>query len=180
VLADAETPGLAHIFLDELELDSFEYDPSASLEDNTEQTIAAPGFFEFDVRSQTEPNLENLGASVFDGCHLVDVKDFTTVMEGEQYGPILVEDLTIDPGAASGTYTFFVESGNTGSVELRRNGVAVDTLTYAWTSSIGDGNSFTFEFPEVLTLQVTRAMGTSNLFPMATSLFDGRHQVVVP
>ena len=45
---------------------------------------------------------------------------------------------------------------------------------------IGGGESFTFEFPGVLDLTVTREMGTSNLFALAASIFDGRHEVTVP
>jgi hypothetical protein len=104
----------------------------------------------------------------------------TTIRATEIYGAILVDAVVVDPAAPSGTYTFFAESGNAGQVELRRDGSAVATLDYDWRVTIGGGESFTFEFPALMSLTVTRSMGTSNLFPVAASLFDGRHEVVAP
>jgi hypothetical protein len=156
------------------------YPPQASLADGAQQTVAFAGVFELDVRSQTQPTLAGLDDAMFDGCHHVVAAAATSINAAQTYGAILVEAVTIDPSAPSGTYTFFAASGNAGQVELRRDGSAVTTLDYAWMTSIGGGDSFVFEFPGLLSLGVTRAMGTSNLFGVAATLFDGRHQIVVP
>jgi hypothetical protein len=172
--------GTAYVFEGDTLVEEFDYDPEASLEDNTLQTITFSDYFELDLRSQVHADFSALDESLFDGCHTIAVEGSSEISEGEAYGSILVEDLTLDPDAEAGVYTFVTESGNAGVVELRRDGEMVDTLTYAWTTTIGGGESFTFEFPGVLNLTVTREMGTSNLFALAASLFDGRHEVTVP
>ncbi len=156
------------------------YDREASVADNTQQTVILDGLFELDVRSQSQTTLAGLAESIFDGCHRIVVTGTTSIESGQVYGGILVEAVELDASAPSGTYTFFSASGNAGQVEARRDGVTAATLGYDWTVAIGAGDSFSFEFPDLLTLTVTRAMGTSNLFPVASALFDQRHALVVP
>jgi hypothetical protein len=172
--------GQGSVYMDDALVAEFEYDVRAPLGVGAQQTVDVPGFFEFDLRSQVAADLGGLGESLFDGCHFVLVEAAIQLVEGEVYDVILLEELVIEPDAPSGTYTFFAESGNAGVVELRLDGAAVDTLEYAWQTSIGGGNSFTFEFPGVVMLTVTRPMGTSNLFTLAANLFDGRHELEVP
>ncbi len=174
------TTGIAYVFVDDVFLDEFEYDPFVSLEDGELGTIAFRGLFELDLRSQEQVDLTGLGDSVFDGCHLVVVEDAAPIVEGGIYGSILVESVDVDASAQAGVYTFYTHPGDAGSVELRRDGKLVDTLAYDWTTTIGNGDSFTFVFPGVVSLTVTRPMGTSNLFSMATHLFDGQHELTVP
>jgi hypothetical protein len=171
--------GLAYVFRDEELLGEYEYDPTLSLEDNTEQTIAFAGLFELDLRSQSEPDLSALDESLFDGCHLIEVGAGIEIEANQSYGDFLVEEIVVDDDAANGSYTFFAGSGNDGTVELRLDGVALTTLDYPWQTTIGGGASFTFEFPGVLSLTVTRPAGTSNLFGLASELFDGRHTLLV-
>ena len=175
IAADAE--GTAYIYRDELFVGDFLYDTSLSLGDNQTQTLRFSGLFEFDVRSQNAADLSELPSSFFDGCHVLSVSEETPLAAGSSYGAFLLEEVIVDPNAAAGIYTFFAESGNTGAVELRRDGVPIDTLSYEWTTTIGDGGSFTFEFPAVVALVVTRPVGTSNLFGLAESLFDGRQEL---
>lgn len=172
--------GAAQVYRGLTLVGEFEYDASASLEENAEQTIAFEGFFELDLRSQTRSDLSGLDQSIFDGCHVISVVDRAPLVAGRAYGPYLVAEVTVDAAAPSGTYTFFAESGNVGQVELRLDGVAVDTLIYAWMTTVGGGQDFTFTFPGVVSFVVTRSMGTSNLFGLADNLFDGRHELSVP
>ncbi len=171
--------GTAYVYREDTLLEEFSFDPTLSLEDGTEQTVAFPNFFELDLRSQAAADLSDLGSTLFDGCHLVTVTAAEGIMEDGTYGPYVLEELTVDGSAPAGTYTLYAEAGNAGSVELRLDGEVVDTLTYPWQTIIGGGDSFTFEFPDLVTFTVTRAMGTSNLFGLADSLFDGRQEFTV-
>ncbi len=171
--------GTAYVYRDDTLLEEFSFDPTLSLEESTQQTVAFPKFFELDLRSQDASDLSDLGSTVFDGCHLVTVTAAQEVMKGGTYGPYVLEEFTVDESAPVGTYTLYAEAGNAGSVELRLDGEAVETLTYPWQTMIGGGDSFTFEFPDLVTFTVTRAMGTSNLFGLASSLFDGRQEFTV-
>lgn len=172
--------GTASVFLDNVLIDQFTYDPTASLENTTQQTVAVSNLFELDIRSTTELTLGALDQSIFDGCHVVVISDFTEISAEEIYGPFLVEEFTVPESLESGTYVFYVESGNAGTVVILRDDVEVDSLNYEWTTSLGPDVSYTFEFQSGVILKVTRASGTSNLFPIAASLFDGRHGFVVP
>lgn len=174
------THGIAYIFADDAWIAEETYDPRTALELGTTQTIAFPELFELDLGFVSQADLSTLDDSIFDGCHTIVAEASRGIEAGETYGQILLEMLDVDPDAESGIYTFYTESGDAGVVELRRDGTAIDSLEYDWQTMIGNDNLFTFTFPGVMALTVTRAMGGSNLFAMADSLFDGRHEVVVP
>jgi len=174
------TTGVAEVYANDQLLGEFSYDAYASLRDGMNQTVVFAGLFELDLRSQTEPDLHTLGDHPFDGCHTVVVEPPATVHAGGEFGSFLVSELLIDPQALAGEYTFYTPSGNLGSVDLLRDGVTVYTLEYQWQTTVGAGESFSFIFPSVLTMTVTRVAGTSNLFGLATELFDGRHVLLVP
>jgi hypothetical protein len=180
VMVDGERAGLGHLFRDGERFGEFEFDASASLAGADEQTIVVPGVMEIDLRSDTLPDLTGLGDSIFDGCHLLVVEPRLSLSAGLAYGPFVLEELTVGAELPSGTYTFYTSTGNTGSVDLLRDGEVYDSLEYEWRTTIGSGASFTFDFSGVLQLTVTRAIGTSNLFGMADNIFNGRYEVVVP
>lgn len=171
--------GIAWIFEGDTLIAGFTYDPHSSLEDATQQTIVVDGFFELDLRSQEHGDLSYLEQSIFDGCHYISVTEDTPIVVGETYGGFRVEAVSTDADLTSGTYSFFVESGNTGVVALRRDGVSVEMLSYDWQSTMGPDITYTFEFLTGMTLTVTRPVGSSNLFPLAAGLFNGRHIFVV-
>jgi len=94
-----------------------------------------------------------------------------------------VTSLSIDQAAKPGTYTFFSlvpDSAAPASVDLKLNGVIVDTLTYNWQTTVGAGNVYTFDFPGYLQLSVTKdGSGTMNLYNMPESIFNDVETVVV-
>jgi hypothetical protein len=165
---------------DDTQIGEFQYDVDASLEDNATQTIVIEGYFELDIRSTAAADLSGLPDAMFDGCHALVVDAASVIEEGGEYGRFVIATLTIDEQAPSGTYTFYTDSGNTGSVVMRRDGEVVDTLEYAWSTTVGDGESYVFDFLGVVSFEVTRGMGTSNLFGLAEVLFDGRAELQVP
>jgi hypothetical protein len=171
--------GVAAVFRDETQVEEIQYDPTDSLADNQEATLAFPDLFEIDLRSTAQSDLSDLDESIFDGCHKIVVIEAPLIEEGATYGAFQLVDLVIDDDAAPGTYTFYAESGNTGEVELRLNGEAIDSLSYNWMTTVGGDMSFTFEFPGVVTFDVERPMGTSNLFALGDLLFDGRQELRV-
>lgn len=178
--AEIDASGLVEVTKDGETLGEFTYDPESTFEESTPQTLVFDGYFELDVASTTIPDLGGLGEAIFDGCHAVSVSEVAQIEQGGEYGPFTITALDVAVTAAGGTYTFYAESGNAGSVELRFEGEAVDTLEYAWTTTVGGGASYTFEFPGVVSFEVTRSMGTSNLFGLAEVLFDGRSELVIP
>ncbi len=171
--------GEAFLYHNDELVDSFDYDPSSSLMDGATQTLAFPDYFELDVRSQTWDDLSALSASLFDGCHQVIITAAEVVQEGGTYGAYQIESLVLDDDAEPGTYTFYAETGNAGSVVVHKDGEEFLTLQYDWMTTVGGGESFTFVFDGLAELTVTRSMGTSNLFALADSLFDGRHELTV-
>lgn len=171
--------GEAFLYLDDALVDSFDYDPTATLADFETQTLTFPGYFELDIRSQTMDDLSSLSASLFDGCHNVIISAPLPVQEGGAYGAYQIESLVLDESAEPGTYTFYAESGNEGSVVVQKDGEEFLTLQYDWMATVGGGESFTFVFDGLAELTVTRPMGMSNLFALADSLFDGRHELTV-
>jgi hypothetical protein len=178
--AQEDSPGEVVLTRDEAVLGTFPYDVDASLAGTMTQTIELTGYFELDVRSVTTPDLSLLAETIFNGCFFVRVEAAPTIEEGLELGFFVIEDLTVEASAAAGTYTLYAESGNAGSVELRRDGELVDTLVYDWTTTIDVDMGFTFVFPDVVSITVRRTMGSSNLFGLGDTLFDGRHELVVP
>lgn len=178
--ASEDEEGTAYVYRQDQLIGGFEYDAAASLEDNALQTIAFESLFELDVRSQSEPDLGALPESLFDGCHVVSIAEPESIAEGDVFGSFQLTELSLDPDAPSGTYTFYAASGNDGVVELRLDGATVDTLSYDWMTTVGGGESYTFVFQGVASLTITRLTGTSNLFGLADTLFDGLHLLTVP
>lgn len=178
--ADVDASGLVEVSKDGEALGEFTYDTESPFEDSTPQTLAFDGYFELDVASTTIPDLGGLAEEIFDGCHAVNVSEVAQIEQGGEYGLYTITALSVAENAPGGTYTFYTESGNAGSVELRLEGEAVDTLEYAWTTTVGGGASYTFEFPGVVSFEVTRSMGTSNLFGLAEVLFNGRNELLIP
>jgi hypothetical protein len=171
--------GTVAVFAGDMLLEEYAYDPEAALGGNQTRTLSFSGLFEIDIRSNAEPDLSALDESIFDGCHAVVVTEAPLVVEGAEYGPFRLVNLVIDDAAPSGIYTFFASSGNSGQVELRRDGVLVETLDYDWMTTIGGGTSFEFDFPGLVSFSIERPMGTSNLFGLADLLFDGRQELRV-
>jgi len=56
----------------------------------------------------------------------------------------------------------------------------IQTLGYAWVTTVGNGMNFTFNFSGYLSITVTRATGTSNLYGMPEGVFNGREKITVP
>src|SRR5690606_25844774 len=108
--------------------------------------------------------LSGLAASIFDGCHFLYVSEPPVIEQGGENGPFVIVDVVVDVEAPSGNYTFHTESGNAGNVEMQRDGETVTSLEYAWMTTIGGGASYVFDFPGVLSIEVTREMGTSSRF----------------
>ena len=94
-----------------------------------------------------------------------------------------VTSLSVDQAAKPGTYTFFglvPDSAEPASVDLKLNGVIVDTLTYNWQTTVGAGNVYIFDFSGYLKLSVTKdGSGTMNLYNMPESIFNDVETVVV-
>jgi subtilisin family serine protease len=112
--------------------------------------------------------------------HLVTLSERPAIVEGGVYGDYRVTELALDPSAPHGNYTFFAAAGNDGFVTLRLDGAPVATLSYIWQTTVGAGQDFTFEFPGVVDVTVTRdGSGTSNLYNMPESIFDGLETMFV-
>lgn len=171
--------GIAYLYNGEDLVGDFAYDVNASLAEHARHTLRFEGYFELDLGSDRVDDLTLLDKSLFDGCHILTIEQAPQVVEGNLYGAFLIEALVIDSAAPAGTYTFYVESGNSGTVQLRLDEGAVTDLAYPWTTIVGPDQSFTFDFTGFLSLTVARQAGTSTLFGLGESLFDGRHQLIV-
>ena len=101
------------------------------------------------------------------------------MQEGGTYGAFQIESLVLDESAEPGTYTFYAETGNEGTVVVLKDGKEFLTRQYDWMTTVGGDESFTFVFDGLAELTVTRPMGMSNLFALADSLFDGRHELTI-
>ena len=104
-----------------------------------------------------------------------------SVVVGKTYGGARIQKvhwytvtaLSIYDSAPSGTYTFYAPTYDAGSVELKRDGVVIDTLSYDWQTTIGEGSNYTFDFPGHLQLTIAKnGPGTMNLYWMPESLFN--------
>lgn len=175
----SDDDGVAAVFLDDTQVDEIQYDPTDSLADNQDATLLFPDLFELDLRSTAQNDLSALDESIFDGCHRIIVREAPLVVEGANYGAFQVVNLVVHDDAAPGIYTFYAESGNIGEVELRLDGQAIDSLSYDWMTTVGGEMSFTFDFPGVVTFDIERPMGMSNLFALGDLLFDGRQELRV-
>ena len=86
-------------------------------------------------------------------------------------------------GAPDGSYTFHVTSPTAGSVDLRRDGSPVTTVTYDWTTTVSATNSnmfYPFSFAGYFNITIRKAgTGTINLYAMDQSIFDGIHVLTV-
>lgn len=171
--------GKAYVYQGQEFVGQFDYQPETVMALGESETIAFPELFEVDLRSADQTDLSALDQSVFDGCHLFQVEEAGAFELGGIYGGFEITALTLDPTAPTGTYTFFAQTGNAGEVQLLRDGVVVDTLSYVWGTTIGNGGTYTFHFSGVVSFTVDRPMGTSNLFGLGDALFDARHELVV-
>ena len=157
-------------------------------------TFDFPGFLAITIRKAGSGTM-NLGAmdqSIFDSAHFLVVvpgMDGSTadggtipITAGGTYAPYVVESIAMT-GAPNGAYTFHVTSPTAGSVELRRDGSPVTTLSYVWQTTVSatDSNMFyTFQFAGYFSITIRKAgTGTMNLYAMDQSIFDGAHVLTV-
>lgn len=171
--------GKAYVYRDDQFVASLPYQPDAMLTVGQSETIVFPDLFELDLRSGSLSDLGALDESIFDGCHVFSVTAAKVLEEAGVYGSYQLTALNVDPMAEAGTYTFFASTGNGGEVQLLRDGTVVHSLSYVWGTTVGNGETYEFVFPGVVSFTIGRVMGTSNLFGLADSLFDGRHELVI-
>lgn len=183
--ADPGTPGNVDVARDGVDAGSYTFDPNMAVPERTSgevATLSLTGLMDLDFRSGEDglSDFTRLHESLFDNCHGLTIEAAGAVTVGGVYGGYEVLDITADGAAPAGAYTFFAATGNAGSVELRRDGQAVSTLDYPWQQMVGGGLDYTFDFPGVVAITVTRPSGNSNLFGMAQGLFDGRNTLTLP
>ena len=105
----------------------------------------------------------------------------TVIAKGLTGSKYKVVDVQVAAGCSGGTYTFLSTSGTGGSVALFKDGVQQKTLSYVWTTTVGAGLEYKFDFgTSYFSITVTRAeSGTMNLYGMPEFIFDGKATLVV-
>jgi len=86
-------------------------------------------------------------------------------------------------GAPCGVYSFTVDAmaptdSQIATAHLLKDGINVLTVTYFWQTTVTDTQSFTFVFPDYLSITVRAAIGSLNLWDIPQDLFDGNHVVI--
>lgn len=169
--------------------DDVEYAPITAMKDVTRLDV-----------SESEPDIPFDGTVkrtiVFEGRPAVSYADTTGIITthcrfvevprpeiGGVYGPFVIVDLVVDAKTPPGVYTFRTVRDNPAKIKLvhhdGKTHSSYSSLEYEEATTVGAGTSVTFKFPGVLTIELTRSKGTSNLSELGEVLFDGYHDLLI-
>lgn len=100
-----------------------------------------------------------------------------TIQVGEIYGDHYVESIEMDPAVPPGIYTFHISDPDSGSIELRKDGIAVSTLDY-WTRYhlFSGGGYYPFIFPGYFQITILAKPGPytyTTTYSVYNTIFDG-------
>lgn len=116
---------------------------------------------------------DNLVAYYFQSICIREPEQPAPIMEGEVYNGFLVKSIILH-GAPAGDYTFRVYDRTEGRVYLFLNSTEITSFSYNWQTVVGDENPFRFSFEGYFDIDIGRSSGTSNLYGIGFSLFDGQ------